>query len=505
MKAIRERYYYLFQSTKGLALVAISMIALVTAIWGMLSGPMVEFGVRDFIVKTFGMHLHPADRAGRIIILYHSIAMAVVAIEVYFITNLEKMKRHQQATINATITAGYLISMIFGLTFAYFGHNFVYHGIYLFGLSLMFFSGILLASALWPWKKEYYISDPQYSHTKKGVDLERTAFFVMAVATLGSALFGAVSGSYWGNGHETFLAEDLIREPHKNALQLAIIGHLHIMLTLIAIALAIIIGKWVDFKGILHKIAMPLMIIGTLVITAGVWAVVPYEPIAHFIIYGGSVLVMLSALLLVIFTWKKLIKEGLEKKNISKANFWQKIKALLNDPLPFGATWQMVFMNFTVSGVGIFMAIRLDEIFRVWPAREERITLTGHWHILSGIIATIILLYYADLAGLKGKARKWFGWTVIIMSDLAFAAVTFFSMKRLFVSESAQQPLVNWTMFLADLGLALVLVVLAVFLLWRLFDLLKKDGRWKQELDEEGILESESEPEILPSLTGRKS
>ena len=55
----------------------------------------------------------------------------------------------------------------------------------------------------------------------------------------------------------------------------------------------------------------------------------------------------------------------------------QKIAALVSDPLPFGATWQMVFMNFTVSGVGIFMAVRLDEIFRVWPASEERIALTG--------------------------------------------------------------------------------------------------------------------------------
>ena len=37
------------------------------------------------------------------------------------------------------------------------------------------------------------------------------------------------------------------------------------------------------------------------------------------------------------------------------------------------------------------MAVKLDEIFRVWPAREERIELTGHWHALSAIIATIIL------------------------------------------------------------------------------------------------------------------
>jgi len=55
-------------------------------------------------------------------------------------------------------------------------------------------------------------------------------------------------------------------------------------------------------------------------------------------------------------------------------------------------------------------------------------------------------------------------------------------MKRLFVSESDQQNLVNWAMILADFGLALVLTVLALFLIWRLFDLFKKNGRWSQEL-----------------------
>jgi hypothetical protein len=161
------------------------------------------------------------------------------------------------------------------------------------------------------------------------------------------------------------------------------------------------------------------------------------------------------------------------------------VKALLHDPLKFGVGWQMVFMNFTVSGVGIFMAVKLDEIIRVWPHREERITLTGHWHILAGLIATIILLYFADLSGLKGRARRWFGWTVIIMSDLAFGAVTIFSMKRLFVPETAQQGVVNWTMLLTDIGLASVLVALALFMGWRLVDLFRKKGIWTRELSQE--------------------
>jgi hypothetical protein len=501
--ALTARYNFLFRSTKGLILVAIALIALVTAIWGMISGPMAEFGVRDIVIRTFGMDIVEAEREGRIILLYHAIAMAVVAIEVYIITEMMEMKKHQQTNINAIITFGYIFSLVFGLLFGYFGHNFIFHGLYLLGLSLMFFGGLQLAAALWPWKKEYYVNNPDYAHTRKGINLERVAFFIMAVATLGSAVFGAITGSYWGNGHETFLAEDLIREPSKTILQKSIIGHLHIMLTLIAIAITLIVGRWQDFKGRLHKIAMPMMIVGTIIISLGAWSVVLVDW-AHTIIYGGSVLVMLAALFFVIFSWRQLIRKGLEKRGTAKAGFGQKIRALLDDPLKFGVGWQMVFMNFTVSGVGIFMAVKLDEIFRVWPAREERIVLTGHWHILSGIIATIILLYYADLAGLRGRARKIFGWSVIFFSNLAFAAVTIFSMKRLFVSESGQQSLVNWTMLLADLGLALVLVALAMLMIWRLADLFKGDGRWSHELDESGFdtppqVEPVSAQEVTPS------
>ena len=485
MGAFKAQYNFLFRSTKGLILVAIALIALVTAIWGMISGPMAEFGVRDIVIRTFGMDIVEAEREGRIILLYHAIAMAVVAIEVYIIIDMVPMKKHQQTNINTIITFGYILSLIFGLLFGYFGHNFIFHGLYIFGLSLMFFGGLQLSIALWPWKQEYHVKDQDYSHTRAGVDLERIAFFTMAIATLGSALFGAITGSYWGNGHETFLAEDLIREPSKTILQKSIIGHLHIMLTLIAIAITLIIGKWQDFKGPLHKIAMPLMIVGTIIISLGAWSVVVVEW-AHTIIYGGSVFVLLAGLFFVIFSWNKLIRSGLEKRGIQKAKFSQKVGALIGDPLKFGVGWQMVFMNFTVSFVGIFMAAKLDDIFRVWPHRDERIILTGHWHILAALIATIILLYYADLAGLKGRARKIFGWSVIIFSDLAFAAVIIFSMKRLFVSESAQQPLVNWTMLLIDLGLALVLVALAMLLIWRLVDLFQSKGRWSEELQETG-------------------
>ena len=85
MAASLKRFHFLFRSTKGLVLGAIALISIVTAIWGMRSGPMAEFGIRDIVVQVFSMELIESEREGRIILLYHAIAMAVIAIEVYFI------------------------------------------------------------------------------------------------------------------------------------------------------------------------------------------------------------------------------------------------------------------------------------------------------------------------------------------------------------------------------------------------------------------------------------
>ena len=109
------------------------------------------------------------------------------------------------------------------------------------------------------------------------------------------------------------------------------------------------------------------------------------------------------------------------------------------------------------------------------------------WKIVSGAVfgATIILLYYGDIVGLKGKWRQIYGWGIIIASDIALAAVTIFEMKRLFISEAEQQPLVNGLMYAMDFGLGVLLVLLAGILVWRLIDLFKSKGRWTEERSQE--------------------
>jgi uncharacterized membrane protein len=44
--------------------------------------------------------------------------------------------------------------------------------------------------------------------------------------------------------------------------------------------------------------------------------------------------------------------------------------------------------------------------------------------------------------------------------------------------------LINTTTLLGDIGLVIVLVVLAALMVWRLIDLFKKKGRWRKETGE---------------------
>jgi hypothetical protein len=58
-------------------------------------------------------------------------------------------------------------------------------------------------------------------------------------------------------------------------------------------------------------------------------------------------------------------------------------------------------------------------------------------------------------------------------------------MKRLFITEAEQQPLVNILMYAMDFGLGMLLVLLATVMVWRLIDLFKPAGRWKEESGQE--------------------
>ncbi|MGC8828067.1 MAG: hypothetical protein ACP5TV_13815 [Anaerolineae bacterium] len=275
MPAVKRRLRYLFAAPAGNLLTVTAWEALIIAFLSTFSAPLrAMLGIPP-------AHLPEALRVGRIIMIYHSLAVSFTAAIAYLTLDLVPVSAELGRSVRRIITPGYMLTSIGALGFAYFGRSWLLHGIFLLGLSLVFYAGVLLAAGLWPGRER--LSSPEYAHWGN-ISLERLAFFVTAVAVLISAVIGAGAGAFFGNGFRAVLAEDIVREEHKLG-ELAVIAHLHIMLALIDVALFLLIVRRFDLKGRLHKIAMPLTIAGTVVLSAGAWSVMLWEGIAHKIIY----------------------------------------------------------------------------------------------------------------------------------------------------------------------------------------------------------------------------
>ncbi|MGD2164210.1 MAG: hypothetical protein PVH50_01640 [Anaerolineae bacterium] len=463
MRALGRRLDYLTGSTRGLLLAVTGWEALIIALLGTISAPMQN-------LLGFSVDLPQAERVGRIVMVYHALAIPFVAAITYLILDMVPTTEDVARSVRRTITPGYVLTSVGGLAFAYLGRNWLFHGVMLVGLSLVFYAGVVLAVGLWP--ARYPNTDPAYAHVGS-ISLERVAFFTVAVTTLISVVIGAGAGAFFGNGFEAVLAEDIVREEHDLG-ELAVIAHLHIMLALIDVAIFLLIVRWFDLKGPLHKVAMPLTIVGTLVMAVGCWGVMVWEGIAHTIIYAGSTLVLLAALLMTIAGIDRLIRDRLAEQGITEATAGQKLRALLPDPLKLGPFVQMIWLQPVMVFPGLYTAVNLDEVFRAWPFEAERRILVGHWHVLATVSATILLFLVADRLDVRGWMRQVLGWGVIVGSDLAFTFGAFYE----FIPPGANR---EWTVLYLDIGLGLTLVVLALFLVRRLVDLFATQGRWAEE------------------------
>jgi len=104
---------FIFTTTRGLVLLNTGVISLIVAIFGTLSDPMREQGVADAVIRTLGMDMAPEDREGRIVMLYHSIAIAFVALATYLILHVVNVGERRARNIRNVVTLGYLLVVVF--------------------------------------------------------------------------------------------------------------------------------------------------------------------------------------------------------------------------------------------------------------------------------------------------------------------------------------------------------------------------------------------------------
>lgn len=451
MRALSCVLKRLFGSLSGLLIVVTAWEALIVASLAPFSGPLQPLGLAELLSLDFG----EAGRVGRIIMLYHSLAVPFVAALVYLVLGRVPLgkpgeERAWQRSIVAPITAGYMLTSIGGMTFAYGGRSWIFHGLYLVGLALVFYAGVLLAVGLWPARRQ--AADPrQYAHLR-GVPVERIALFVVAVFTLVSAAIGGAAGAFFGNGFEAFLAEDIVRVDPHTLFELMIIAHLHIMLTLIDVMILLLVIRTYDVRGWAQRLAVPLTLIGTVIVTLATWSVIGWED-AHLAINAGSAFLLPGALLVAIWGFRQLVRKNLEAGATSVA---ARLRALVRDPIRFGIFFELIFVNVVVTAPGVTVALNLETYRSPAFLEVERTILVGHWHILATLSAVMVLFLIADRLGARGWLRQAVGWGLLGGSSLAFVFVVLYMFRQ-----PGQER--AWTMPFFETGIALSLLALALF------------------------------------------
>lgn len=361
--------------------------------------------------------------------LYHSLAIPFLASLVYLILARLDMPEQIAQGIRPAITAGFLLTSIGGLTFAYLGRNWLFHGVYLLGLSLTFYAGVLLAVGLFPRK-----------HSPER--LARWAFWIMAVATLISALIGAAVGSFFGNGFKAILAEDIIRQEH-DVFQRGVIAHLHIMLTLIDVAILLLVARITPLGPRSARWVYGLTIGGTVIVSFATWGVIigPLEKVAHKVINVGAGFLLPAGILVAAVGFRTLAREG----------------NLLRDPFRFGLYWFLISVNLVVTAPGVYVAMNL-ETYRLPAYLEvERAIAVGHWHVLATLSAAMGFLLVAHLRRSRTWAARMSAWGMTVGTSVAFV----FIMPYLF-----RQPgtTVTWPKPFFEAGIGVAMLSLAIYL-----------------------------------------
>lgn len=133
-----------------------------------------------------------------------------------------------------------------------------------------------------------------------------------------------------------------------------------------------------------------------------------------------------------------------------------RIAALLHDPVRFGIFFELIFVNLVVTGLGVYVAFKLDA-FRQGPFELERGILVGHWHVLATLSAILMLFLIADRTGLRGRLRQVVGWRLLLGSSAAFILVQVYTFRPL-----GQD--VTWAELGFEIGIGVTMPALMLFL-----------------------------------------
>ncbi|MHA2090858.1 MAG: hypothetical protein ACW98K_08355 [Candidatus Kariarchaeaceae archaeon] len=408
-----ERLRQLFSSYKGLIAFIILFELAILVFLSTFSEP---------VVQIFGDPIIPIDledsersRVARIVMLYHALAVPFVAAVAFFVMEFYEIRESVEQQAKWSILTGAVITGITGIDFAYGLTDWTAHGLFLLGLSISFYGGVLLAIGIFP-TRTFPKKDDDKGSRLFNRNLEYLNLWLVVMAILVSAVIGAMAGARFGNGFEATLAEDIVREEDHTVYERMVISHLHIMVALLATAAMIIVFRHSEMRGKLFHRSMLLTLPGIIIMSIGAWLVVTGWEQAHMVINVGAMFLLAAAAILAWYGIRKISMEELGDKYHNPLLltgptrfkririFLIRLRASLRDPVNFGMYFQFIWVNITVTFPGIYVAINLDTYRSAEYEEVERAFNTGHWHVLATMIAIIMLFLSMNYFDIQGRS-----------------------------------------------------------------------------------------------------
>lgn len=459
----------------------------------------------------------PVEKAGRLIMVYHAIAVPFIAVCTYFVLEFMDVREKFKSRVKWPLFIGSILASASAILFAYvFPEGWILHGLYLVGLSLCFYAGVMLLIGVFP-TKSFPPRDPENS---RNVIVGQFALTLVAICVLISVVLGAAVGAFFSQeGLTVMLAEYFLRHdmyPYEVAELFidAIKAHLHVMLALIDVIILLVVYRYTvtDQKGKWYLISMILAIPGMLILSLGAWfvtlnSVIEFPFDMHYLIYVGAAILVTVGVILAFTGWNKVSKEFLGD-SYESASWFTRIKAVFKDPVKFALYFQFIWVNIVMTFGGIFLALSLRGptdpegaspftkvlgfiSFRDGPLAVETTVARGHWHILATLSAIILLLLLIDMLDIQGMARKSMGWLCFAGSVIAFGLGLIYLYFPHLDQDWAKSLTLNdpiglytdvqdfwsstapWLPLVLDLGIMLFVVAIIIFCFHQLIEIVK--------------------------------
>jgi hypothetical protein len=192
-----------------------------------------------------------------------------------------------------------------------------------------------------------------------------------------------------------------------------IVGHLHIQLAQSAAMVMLVAFRTSKMSGKLYKYILLFTPIGVITLSYGAWV------LNHYIIWVGAGILILGTLTMSIVGLKNTIR-GVLGERYDSASRGEKLRALVSEPVKMSYYYLLMIAQLLVFPQ-IYVGLFTDEYYRLHAMTTLEYNFNvAHWHQLAVMISVALMVHAIDFFGVKGRLKKFLGWTFFIGFTLTF-------------------------------------------------------------------------------------